>query len=146
MAINTRIFFYIRQVEQLVSQCVEDVLKPHDITPGQYMVLSLVAHHEPVSSAELARLVRKTAQYIGEYVKALETRGWIERRDDPTNRRIILVTTSPKGRALLMRCEAAIDEAEREFFSCLEPEERATLRHALSRLRNAAIQRGKQTE
>lgn len=141
MAVNTRVFFYIRQVEQLVNQCVEEVLQPHGITAGQYMVLSLVAHHEPVSSAELSRLVRKTAQYIGEYVKALESRGWLERRDDPNNRRILLVSTSPQGRALLMRCEAAIDQAEQAFLNCLEPEERATLRHALARLRNAAIQR-----
>lgn len=143
MAISTRLFFYIQQVEQLVNQCVEDVLKPHGITPGQYMVLSLVAHHEPVSSAELARIVRKTAQYMGEYVKALEAQGWIERRDDPGNRRVLLVSTSAQGRALLMRCEAAIDETEQEFFNSLEPEEKATLRYMLARLRNAAIHRGK---
>lgn len=40
-----------------------------------------------------------------------------------------------------MRCEAAVDEAERAFFSCLQPEELATLRHALSRIRNAARDR-----
>lgn len=141
MAITTRVFFYIRQVEQLVNQSVEEALQPHGLTAGQYMVLSLVAHHEPVSSAELARLVRKTAQYIGEYVKALAALGLVERRDDPGNRRILLVSTSPQGRALLMRCEAAIDEAEQVFLNCLDPEERATLRHALARLRNAAIQR-----
>lgn len=141
MAINTRGFFYIQQVEQLVHQCLEEVLQPHGMTAGQYMVLSLVAHHEPVSSAELSRLARKTAQSMGEFVKVLEYKGWLERRDDPNNRRVLLISTTAAGRALLMRCEAAVDEAEREFFSCLQPEEVATLRHALSRIRNAARHR-----
>lgn len=141
MSINTRGFFYIRQVEQLVQECLEEVLQPHGMTAGQYLVLSLVAHHEPVSSAELSRLARKTAQSMGEFVKALEYKGWLERREDPNNRRVILISTTAHGRAVLMRCEAAVDEAERAFFSCLQPEELATLRHALSRIRNAARDR-----
>lgn len=141
MSINTRGFFYIQQVEQLVQQCLEDVLQPHGLTAGQYLVLSLVAHHEPISSAELARLARKTAQSMGEFIKGLEYRGWLQRRDSPNNRRVLLVSTTPQGRELLAQCDAAVDEAEREFFSCLEPSELSTLRHALSRIRNAARQR-----
>ena len=141
MDINTRGFFYLQQVEQLVHQRLEEVLMPHGMTAGQYMVMSLVAHHEPLSSAELSRLARKTAQSMGEYVKTLEYKGWLERRDDPNNRRVLLISTTPQGRAVLMRCEAAVDQAERDFFSCLEPEELATLRHALSRIRNAVQQR-----
>ena len=144
MAVNTRGFFYIQQAEQLVQQCLQEVLQPHDMTAGQYLVMSLVAHHEPLSSAELARLARKTAQSMGEFVKTLEYKGWLERRDDPGNRRVLLVSTTELGRTVLMRCEAAVDEAERNFFSCLQPEELATLRHALSRLRNAAHLRQQQ--
>lgn len=141
MAINTRGFFYIQQVEQLVHQALEEVLQPHSMTAGQYLVMSLVAHHEPLSSAELSRLARKTAQSMGEFVKTLEYKGWLERKDDPTNRRVLRISTTPQGRAVLMRCEAAVDEAERVFFSCLQPEELATLRHALSRIRNSVQQR-----
>ena len=57
---------------------------------------------------------------------------------------VLLISTTAQGRAVLMRCEAAVDEAERDFFNCLQPEELATLRHALSRVRNAAHQRQQQ--
>ena len=52
----------------------------------------------------------------GEFVKTLEYKGWLERRDDPNNRRVLLISTTPEGRAVLMRCEAAVDQTERDFF------------------------------
>lgn len=142
MAVTTRAFFYIQQVEHLVRERLEEVLVPQGVTAGQYMVLSLVVHHEPTTSAELARRARITAQSMGEFVKALEHKGWIERRDDPNNRRVLRVGSTAAGRSILMRCEASVDEAEREFFACLQPEEVASLRYVLSRLRHAA--RGRQ--
>lgn len=137
MAVTNRAFFYIQQVEQLVRQRLDEVLDPHGLTAGQYMALSTVAHHEPTTSAELARLCRITAQSMGEYIKILEQRNWIERREDPANKRLLLVATTSEGRRSLVRCEAAVDDAERDFFSCLQPEEVAHLRYALSRVRNA---------
>lgn len=144
MAVTTRAFFYIQQVEQLVRQRMEEALAPHGVTAGQYMILSVVAHHEPTSSAELARLCRITAQSMGEFVKTLEHKGWITRSDDPANRRALLVATTPEGRKLLMQCEVSVDAAEREFFDCLQPEEVAGLRYSLSRLRSAA--RGRKSQ
>lgn len=138
MAVSTRAFFYIQQVEQLVRQRIDEVLAPHGLTAGQYMVLSLVAHLEPSTSAELARRSRITAQSMGEFIRTLEQRGWIERRDDPANRRVLRIATTAEGRNVLVRCEAAVDEAERDFFSCLQPEEVGHLRHALRRVRTAA--------
>lgn len=100
-----------------------------------------MTHHEPLSSAELSRFARKTAQSTGEFVKALENKGWLERRDDENNRRVLRISTTPKGRAVMKRCEVAVDEAERIFFSCLLPDELSNLRQALNRMRNAAYER-----
>lgn len=141
MATQTRSFFHIQQVEQLARQRLEAGLLPLGITAGQYLVMNLVAHHEPLSSAELSRLTGKTAQAMGDFVKTLTLKGWLERRDDPANRRVLLVCTTARGKAQLRRCEAAVDEAEREFFACLQAEEHASLRRALSRLRVDAQRR-----
>ena len=141
MPISTRGFFYIQQVEQLVRQCMEETLAPHGLTASQYLVMSLVAHYEPLSSAELSRLLRKTAQATGDFVKSLENKGWLERRDDPHNRRVLRISTTAAGRAVMKRCEGSVDEAEKLFFSCLKPAELNAMRHALSCVRNAAHQR-----
>lgn len=135
MSTNVRGFFYIQQVERMVQQCLEAVLLPYGLTAGQYLVLSLLMRHEPISSADLARLSRKTAQSTGEFVKGLELRGLVQRHESPASRRVLLVSITPEGRDLFERCDAAVILAEREFFSCLQSEELEHLGGLLRRVR-----------
>lgn len=141
MTHNTRDFFHILQVEQLAQLCLEDALRPLGMTAGQYLVMSFVAAHEPLSSAELSRKTRKTAQSMGEYVKTLELKGWLQRRDDPQNRRVLLISTTKVGKTVLGKCEVAVDAAEQQFFSCLKSSEMTGLRQALVRIRSAERRR-----
>lgn len=139
MSVTARAFFYVQQVEQLVRKRLDECLQPDGITAGQYMVMNLIVHHEPVSSAELARRANMTAQSMGEFIKYLEAKQFVDRSTDPANRRVIQVTLTPAGRQLLVRCEAKVDQAERDFFECLSGEEIANLRFLLSRVRGAQL-------
>lgn len=141
MPVNARIFFFIQQLEQMARQRLDEQLVEDGVTAGQYLVLNLIVHHEPTSSAFLARRAGMTAQSMGEFIKTLETKGLVERSGDPNNRRVIIVSSTPAGRALLVRCETKIDAIEAEFFHCLSPEEIATLRLMLSRVRTAELAR-----
>ena len=53
------------QVEQHARRVLDECLQGDSLTAGQYMALSLVVHHEPASSADLARRARITAQGCG---------------------------------------------------------------------------------
>ena len=139
MSVTARAFFYVQQVEQLVRRRLDECLLPDGITAGQYMVMNLIIHHEPVSSAELARRANMTAQSMGEFIKLLESKEYVTRTTDPNNRRSIQISLTPGGRKLLVRCEAKVDQAEREFFECLNGEEVANLRFLLSRVRSAQL-------
>ena len=139
MSVAARAFFYVQQVEQLVRRRIDECLQTEGITAGQYMALSLVVHHEPVSSADLARRATMTAQSMGEFMKTLEAKGFITRKGDPANRRVIQVTSTPAGKKVLFQCESKVDQAERDFFKCLSGEEVANLRHLMSRVRSAHL-------
>lgn len=141
MSVTARAFFYVQQVELLVRRRIDECLQPEGITAGQYMALNMITHHEPVSSSELAKRASMTAQSMGEFIKSLEAKGLISRNADPMNRRVILINSTPAGRKLLVRCEAAVDRAEREFFDCLSGEEVANLRFLMSRVRTAQLSR-----
>lgn len=146
MSVTARAFFYVQQVEQLVRRRIDECLQPDGITAGQYMVMNLIVHHEPVSSAELARRANMTAQSMGEFIKSLEAKQFVTRTTDPTNRRVIQVSLTAGARKLLVRCEANVDQAEREFFDCLNGEEVAQLRFLLSRVRSSQLARRKEKE
>ncbi len=141
MSVTARAFFYVQQVEQLVRWRLDECLQPYGLTAGQYMVMNLIIHHEPVSSAELARRANMTAQSMGEFIKNLEAKQFITRTTDPTNRRTIKVSLTSEGRHLMVRCESNVDQAEREFFDCLNGEEIAQMRFLLSRVRSIQLAR-----
>lgn len=134
MSSKRRPFFYIHQLEQLVRLQLESTLNPLGVTAGQYMILSLISHHEPISSAELSRLVRITAQSMGEFIKYLERKDWIFRREDPSNKRVLLIETTVEGRVLLRRCEQEVDNLEREFFKSVSAQEMTLLEGILKKL------------
>lgn len=141
MAVTARAFFYVQQVEQLARRRIDQCLQSEGITAGQYLVLNLIVHHEPVSSADLARRANMTAQSMGEFIKALEAKGLVDRRGDLVNRRVIQVSSTPAGRKALVQIEARVDQIEREFFGCLTGEELAHLRMLLNRVRTSELAR-----
>ena len=141
MSVTARAFFYVQQVEQLARRRIDQCLQGESITAGQYMVLNLMVHHEPVSSADLARRANMTAQSMGEHIKALESKALVERRSDASNRRVIQISSTAAGRKMLVQCEARVDQAEQDFFACLNGEEQATLRMLLSRVRTTELAR-----
>jgi DNA-binding MarR family transcriptional regulator len=141
MSSAARAFFYVQQIEQLAHRRIDACLEGECVTAGQYMVLSLVVHHGPVSSAYLARRANMTAQSMGEFIRALESKGYVERNGDLSNRRVIQVTSTSAGRDILVKFDARVDQAERDFFSCLNGEEVALLRQLLSRVRTAELAR-----
>lgn len=141
MAVTARAFFYVQQVELLARRRIEQGLQDEAITAGQYLVLNLIVHHEPVSSADLARRANMTAQSMGEFIKALEAKGLLERRGDPNNRRVIQISSTAAGREALVQAEAKVDQIEREFFGCLTVEELAYLKMLLNRVRTGELAR-----
>lgn len=141
MTVQPRNFFLIQQVNHLVRKRLDGYLQEENLTGGQYVILNLLGHREPVSSAELARMASMTAQSMGEFIKALEGKGLVQRSEDPTNRRIILIERTVAGREALARCEKLVDDAEETFFACLEADQRQNLRTALSTLRHEELER-----
>lgn len=132
------IFYHVQQLEQLVRRKVDECLKPEGLTAGQFLALSLIVHQGPFSAAELARRTNVTAQSVGEYTKALQVKGLIDREVDSNNPRIFQLHATPAGQATLSRCAAAVDAAEQAVLDCLSKEEVAHLRYQITRIRHAA--------
>lgn len=67
-------------------------------------------------------------------VDALLRRGWLERREDPDDRRMKRVGITPAGREALQRIETARLAGLEDYAVSLTPEQRARLSAALSDL------------
>jgi DNA-binding MarR family transcriptional regulator len=67
-------------------------------------------------------------------VDALMRRGWLERREDPDDRRMKRVRITDEGRKVLARIEAARLAGLEDYAASLTPEQRTRLSSALSDL------------
>ncbi len=87
-----------------------------------------------VSVKELSVRLGLSLPSASRIVDALLHRGWLERREDPDDRRIKRVGITAAGRAIVDRIETARLVGLEEYAAALTPEQRTTLSSALSDL------------
>lgn len=129
-----RTVYLLRQTQLRAFAMLERALEPHGLTPTQYTVLSLADRPAPhLSSAQLARRAGVKAQTMNEAISALFCKGLVDKVGSTTNRRIIWISASIAGQALLQKCTGAVDALEDDLFSALYENERIMLRNMLRR-------------
>lgn len=104
-----------------------------DVRPGHSAVF---AHIDAggTRSGELALRAGITKQSMGELVADLEEKGYVERVEDPVDRRARVVRLTEKGRRHVRDALEAIEEIEDAYARRLGPERLRALRAALVEL------------
>ena len=103
-----------------------------DLTPPQFSVLTMIVSYPGISGAELARLTFLTPQTINVIVRNLERDGAIEKAAHLTHGRILRLSATAKGLAILKRCRARVAEVEAELVAPLAKDEERVVRRWLS--------------
>ncbi len=134
-----RLSYLLRQTQLANFQHLDSVVEAFNLTPSQYIVLSVVKEHrEGVSSAMLARRLGVAPQSSHEIVAGLERRGLVQRSADGAARRGLKVTLTGTGATLVQKCDKTVELFEQQFFAPLSREEQTLLRGVLERLIRAS--------
>jgi DNA-binding MarR family transcriptional regulator len=130
--------YLLNQANQAVRSQFEAALRDLQMTGIQYTVLTIVDEYEGISSAELSRRFFVTAQTMNEIINGLVQRGFIARKEDPSNKRILRMKLTAAGRRLLKKCETCMNTkpCARACVLCCEDCVSANL-HSLFDLRRA---------
>ena len=104
----------------------------HHLTGAQARMLSLLAL-EPTPMRKVAEKLKCEPSNVTGIVDRLESRGLVERRPDPADRRVKIAAATGEGRALAARLRAGRGFA-REPLAELTPAERTVLRDLLKRM------------
>jgi DNA-binding MarR family transcriptional regulator len=112
---------------------LDEALRPLDLSSLQYTVMSVLAKNENLSSSRLSRRFYVTPQTMGEIILLLERKGLIERREDPANRKSLLLSLTRLGKTVCADGDAHVRKLERQVFGDLSATELATLRLTLAR-------------
>jgi len=119
--------YIVGRLDHVLNKRLRDGLAPLGMTVPQYTALSVFRALGTISNAQLAERTMVSPQSANEMVKAMETKGWIERNPDPDHGRIIRIGLTDEGRACLQRCDAVVLEVEQIMFTDLTAEDRARL-------------------
>jgi DNA-binding MarR family transcriptional regulator len=124
------------EVEIGMANAMTDI----DITPHQYSVMSFMdKENGKFSAAQLSRHFLITPQSMNTLVQTLMRKEFIEKINDPHNKRVRLLVLTDKGKKILAASNAAIDKSELELFKSLSDLELKIYRDLTEKLLNSML-------
>lgn len=119
--------YLVGRLDHVLNKRLRDCLAPSGLSVPQYTALSVFRAQGALSNAQLAVRTMISPQSANEMVKGMEAKGWIERKPDPSHGRIIQISLTDAGQAILRECDAKVREVETIMFPDMKDDERARL-------------------
>jgi DNA-binding MarR family transcriptional regulator len=108
------------------------------LTPRMWGALNVLAQEESVSQHQLGKSIGMDPSSVVAAIDELESRGWVQRRRHPTDRRAHALYITAEGRRTLAKGRKLAMEAQEELLGPLSPEQRQQLHELLLQLAVAA--------
>lgn len=131
-ALTMEVLELIGEVVARFYEDYEEAAAGHSLTGAQARLLSLLSL-EPLPMRKLAQKLKCEPSNVTGIVDRLESRGLVERRPDPADRRVKLAAATDEGRAIAKGLRESLRFA-REPLAGLAEQERVVLRGLLRRM------------
>jgi DNA-binding MarR family transcriptional regulator len=140
----TEVFLHLMQAGDDAFRVVDAHLAEHNISQGRFMVLMLLLDKmtncpHTRTPAELADLSHVTRATMTGLIDTLERDGLVKREPDQHDRRMMSVTLTPKGAALLQTILPPHFKRMAALMEPLDEAERKTFVGLLKKIRQQAI-------
>ena len=119
------------QVTNRWQAAIRAALAPYGLTHVQFVLLASLTWLDaegPVTQRALADHAATDRMMTSQVLRALETRGLVERRPHPSDRRARALAVTEDGAALANRTVAVVEAFDEAFFSALGTTEAAFVR------------------
>lgn len=137
---DNSIGYLSRRVYQLAQGQLDQEFAPDGITTLQWSALSSIHLDRGNTCAELAREIAYDKGATTRLVDALEQRGWVTRRRDADDRRIVNLALTPAGVDITERCRKRVIRRWNGWLSDWKETEVSQLIQLLQRLRGTLQQ------
>jgi DNA-binding MarR family transcriptional regulator len=103
----------VMRVQQLLLSRVEESLKPYGLTFAAYEALRLLAfaRHGTLPMGKMGERLMVHPASVTNAVRKLEQRGLVRRNLSTDDRRVILATITPEGKAVAEEATSALNQA-----------------------------------
>jgi DNA-binding MarR family transcriptional regulator len=125
--------FLVRRLMARLRPEAATALRPLGLGLPEFVCLRILDTYPGRTSAELARNTHVTAQAMNLVLHELEDMGAVTRPETAPSGRALPAQLTRKGKTLLKRAEAAVEEAEDRILAHLTAAERGQLKRLLYR-------------
>ncbi|MCB2193499.1 MAG: MarR family transcriptional regulator [Deltaproteobacteria bacterium] len=129
--------FLLSKAYQKGHRLVQTRLKPYGLTNLQYVILEMLWGRPGASAAELGKELTIDKATISGALDRMSEAGWLEKRPDPDDGRMMRLFASAKADGLREELVALRQEANQELLAGLSSEERLLLGRMLKDLARA---------
>ncbi len=133
-AVYTKPGYLFRRMQQIAVAIFMEECKAFDLTPVQYAALVAIQTHPGIDATRLSAVIAFDRSTLGSVIERIETKGLIERRSSPDDKRVKLLYVTRSGAALLREIVPAVDRAQARMLQPLKAADRKTLVALLSQL------------
>lgn len=132
--------YRLDRVSEAVSRHFQPVYRDqHGMTRPEWQVLAHLGEAETLTAREIVRRTGLHKTKVSRAVSALESRRWLERNRDETDRRIEHLALTSKGRKSYDALTALLKAREEELLKQLGPTELQTVSAALNILEKMTL-------
>ena len=130
--------YMIRRTGSLLVPQLETLFADADLTFSQWTVLMVLREWQSANSAEIARHICHDAGSLARVMEQLEKRGLIARSRNEDDRRLVTLTLTARGRAMVEGLVPKVVAYWNELLSDFSDSEARALLKLLARLTEAA--------
>jgi DNA-binding MarR family transcriptional regulator len=129
------IFFQLAKASQAGARFWLKKVSVLDLTTVQGMVICFLYENDRLTSSELGKKTDLDSATLTGVLDRLEAGGFVERRQNPEDRRSIRIHLTEKGRTTGEKVAKLMEEANAEFLRGFNASEEVALRSLLNRIR-----------
>ncbi|MGA9796119.1 MAG: MarR family transcriptional regulator [Rhizomicrobium sp.] len=111
----------VYDVARLMRTRFDQRARTRGMTRAQWVILARLDRQPGLSQNEMAAICEVEPITVGRLIDRLETRGFVERRSDPDDRRIRRLHLLPAAKPILEEITLYRDELKTELLSGIEP-------------------------
>jgi DNA-binding MarR family transcriptional regulator len=134
--LNSSFGFLLHDIARLMRKRFDQRARSLNLTRAQWQVLVHLARHEGINQAGLAEILEIEPITLGRLIDRMADAGWVERRSDPTDRRVRRLYLTAKAEPVFKRMRALGDETRAEALAGLSQGERDQLTATLVNIRS----------
>ena len=126
--------FLLAKAYQMAHGRFQEMLNPYGLTNLQHLVLEGLWHMEGQTAAELGKLLVLDKATLSGVLDRMREAGWIAKRPDPQDRRVVRLFTAPKAAKLKDELVALRRRANAQLLAAFSLEEQVLLKRLLKDL------------